>query len=144
MINATALSTALALAAAALSPPSGPWILTCDMPAPSGDHTAPGAERVFRIGPRLFQEWKPTTKQFGPNLCAAYTCARTAGRLEGTISSSTLSLTVSLDLATGRGAWRTLGASGLRTTHGTCSVEPQTAQPRPQTPPPSTARSPPS
>jgi hypothetical protein len=100
---------------------------------------APSAPRVFRIGPRQLQEWNPAYARFGPNLCAAHTCVRTPGRLEGTVSSSTLSLTISLDLAAGRGAWRTVGASDLPTSSGACSVKPAQPQPRPETP----ARGPP-
>jgi hypothetical protein len=132
MIHAAGMAAVLALAPAA-APPTGPWILTCDMAAPSDGQAASPSQRVFRIAPRVFQEWSPDSKRFGPNLCAAYSCARAPGRLEGTISSSTLNLTISLDLATRRGAWRTEGASGLSRTSGACAAKPE--QPRPQTGP---------
>jgi hypothetical protein len=124
MIHAAGMATALLLmAAGAPSAAANAWILTCNMAAPGEDPSGPNARRVFRLGRRLLQEWKPDQKQFGPNLCQSFSCIGASDRLQGVISSATLSLTISLDLATGRATWRTLGASGLRTTSGPCTVK---------------------
>jgi hypothetical protein len=100
------------------------WILTCNMPRAGEDANAQNAQRVFRIGRRLFQEWRPEEKQFGRNLCQAFSCIGSPDRLQGVLSSSTLSVTVTLDLTTHRATWRTVGASGLQATSGMCSVKP--------------------
>lgn len=130
----TALALALTLTAAG-APAQGPWILACNMAGPEEDQSGPNAHRMFRIGPQLFQAWNATANQFGPNLCASYSCRGDRARLEGEISTSTLVLTISLDLATHQGAWRTTGASNLRATHGPCSVKADDASARPSTPP---------
>jgi hypothetical protein len=128
----TALALALTLTAA--GPAQGPWVLTCNMTAPQEDQSGPNAHRMFRIGPQLFQAWNPTTNQFGPNLCSSYTCRGDQARLEGEISSTTLVLTIGLDLATHQATWRATGASNLRATNGPCTVKAD-QPPRPATPP---------
>lgn len=122
MPEAAAIATALALTAAAGTPGAGPWIVTCNMAGPGESPASANAQRVFRIGPHLFQEWKPEKNAFGRNLCVAFSCIGAQDRLEGVISSPTLSLTVTLEPATGRASWRALGATGLKTTSGPCAV----------------------
>jgi hypothetical protein len=107
-------SLLLAQSASAAPGPAGPWVLSCDMGA--------AAPRVFRIGPKLFQEWKPERRAFGSNLCLAFACHADRGTLEGVISSSTLILTISLDPATRQATWKTAGASGLSRTNGPCTI----------------------
>lgn len=119
----SALALALTLTAAAAPAAQGPWILTCNMTAQGEDQSGPNAHRMFRIGPQLFQAWNPAQSQFGPNLCASFTCRGDQSRLEGEISSTSLVLTVTLDRATQQGAWRATGASNLRATSGSCSVK---------------------
>ena len=119
----SALALALTLMAAGAPAAHGPFILTCNMTAPDEDQAGPNARRMFRMGPGLFQQWKPADQKFGPNMCNALRCRSDKDRLEGEISSSSLILTISLDLANGRAAWRTTGASGLRATSGACSVK---------------------
>jgi hypothetical protein len=130
MIDAAALGAALAIAAAPGPYGEGPWILTCNMAGPNESQTGPNAQRTFRIGRRLFQEWRPETKQFGRNLCQSLSCVGAPDKLQGVISSPTLSLTITLDLANGQASWRTLGASGLRVTSGPCTVRPDEAAPK--------------
>ena len=122
MIDAPVVAPAPAPAAAPAA--EAAWILTCNMAGPGESASSPNAKRVFRIGRRLFQEWKPAENQFGRNLCQAFSCIGTPDQLQGVISSSTLSLTVTLDLANHRASWRALGATGLRTTSGFCAVKP--------------------
>ena len=109
-----ALSAAAALAAGSPAPPT--WRLTCQM----------GAPRIFRIGPQLFEAWDAQTQRFGYNLCQSHACVGRKDLMEGEISSPSLTLTVSLDPRTGRASWRTLGASGLKTTSGPCEAKPET------------------
>jgi hypothetical protein len=104
----------------------GAWILNCQMPS-SGSGSS---ERVFRIAPRVFQEWKPADKAFGNNLCASFPCSADRNRLEGTISSSSVVLTVQVDRRTGGATWRTQGASNLATSTGACTIHKEAAQPR--------------
>jgi len=92
----------------------GPWIVTCDVGQPE--------PRVFRIAPRLFQEWRPERKQFGSNLCQSFACHGDRHRMEGSISSATLVFTVSLDVDRGQGSWRAIGSSGLSRRDGPCTV----------------------
>src|SRR5678816_1270752 len=123
---------ASALVAALLVQAAGPapalqrtWILKCDVGVANGVN-AP-ALRVFRVGPRLLQEWKPMQKKFGPNLCLSFTCKAADNALEGTISSASLMLTIKLDPQTKGATWQTFGASGLKRTNGPCTVGPDTA-----------------
>lgn len=103
------------------------WILTCQMPTPGAGATA-DARRTFRLGPKTFQERKPGQASFGSNLCRSYACASSRERMQGTLSSASLILTVSLDPRTRAATWRTTGASGLSRTSGDCSVEPEAAR----------------
>ena len=126
------LATALALAAAtgaaqAQALPPAPWIVTCDVSAPNGATDAAAGQRIFRVGPDLFQAWNPTEKAFGANLCHAFPCVRQADRLEGTISSATLNLTIAVDPQTGQATWRAAGASGLSRSNGPCTIKPEAA-----------------
>jgi hypothetical protein len=105
-------------ARAGAPPVEGAWILNCQMPS-SG--SAP-SERVFRIAPRVFQEWKPADKAFGNNLCASFPCSADRNRLEGTISSASVVLTVQVDRRTGGATWRTQGASNLAASTGACTI----------------------
>ena len=130
MIGSLAMAAALAAAsgAAAAAPAQAPWIVTCDVAAPSDATSDPAAgQRIFRVGPGLFQAWKPADKAFGANLCEAYPCVRQADRLEGTISSATVSLTIAVNPQAGTASWRTAGASGLSRSNGSCSLEPEAA-----------------
>jgi hypothetical protein len=113
----------LALSAPALdAAPAGPgtsgaWILNCRI------DDAARTVRTFRVAPRLLQEWKPADKRFGPNLCETFSCKADRERLEGTISSASLILTLSVDPRNGRGSWKTVGASGLKQTTGPCDAK---------------------
>lgn len=130
MTDAAAIAAALALVAAGAQHPPGPWILTCNMAGPGEDQNGPKAHRMFRIGPHLFEAWNPEKKAFGRNLCVSFSCVGSKDRLEGVISSPTLSLTVTLDPATGQASWRALGASNLKTTNGPCTARPDEAGPK--------------
>lgn len=121
---AALILSGVAGAARAAAPPAGPWILTCDMPSSAAPATT--AHRVFRIGPRLLQEWRPDDKRFGNNLCASFACAADRDRLEATISSPSLILTVQVDRRTGGATWRTQGASNLARSNGSCTIQPET------------------
>jgi hypothetical protein len=114
-----AAAGAAAQAAPPAGPAEGPWILTCDMPASETGAT----HRVFRIAPKVFQEWQPGRKTFGNNLCASFPCAADRDRLEGTISSTSVVLTVQVDRRTGGATWRTQGASNLARSTGACTIE---------------------
>ena len=96
----------------------GAWILHCQMPSTA----SASSERVFRIAPRVFQEWKPADKAFGHNLCASFPCSANRNRLEGTISSPSVVLTVQVDRRTGGATWRTQGASNLAASTGACTI----------------------
>jgi hypothetical protein len=102
--------------------PAGAWILTCDMPR----REAPADKRVFRLGPKLFQERNASTGSYGYNLCDAFPCVARADRMEGTIRSTTLSLTISLDPTARQASWRAEGASGLSRSSGACLVSADT------------------
>lgn len=115
MNSAGVLLAALLLPAAA-SPAQGPWIATCDV--------GEAAPRIFRIGPKLFQQWKPEDGKFGSNLCLSFTCHGDGHLLSGQISSSSVILTITLDLDRKAGSWKTVGASGLSRKEGPCSVKP--------------------
>jgi hypothetical protein len=105
----------------------GAWILNCQMPS----NGSASSERVFRIAPRVFQEWKPADKAFGNNLCASFPCSADRNRLEGTISSPSVVLTVQVDRRTGGASWSTQGASNLATSKGACTIRKEAAgQPR--------------
>lgn len=114
--------TAGAAAMAAPAPAEGPWILTCDMPSAT---SSASATRVFRIAPKVFQEWRPADKTFGNNLCASFPCSADRNRLEGTISSSSVVFTVQVDRRTGGATWRTQGASNLAKSTGACTIHPE-------------------
>lgn len=130
MILASGFAGALALAAAA----QGPWILNCSMPQHGGAADAQ-AQRVFRIGPRLFQERRPGEKDFGPNLCDLFSCVADRDRMEAAIRSATLDLKIIYDRASGRAEWSTVGASNLSATSGFCTVRPESAAPATGAPP---------
>lgn len=119
---------ALALSAVAIAPipeparaAAGYAVLTCDMTSAS-DPAA--AQRIFRIAPHSLQEWKASQREFGSNLCLAHTCSVDKRRLTGTISSSSLTITVTLERAAQHATWRAVGASGLSKSSGTCTVGP--------------------
>lgn len=121
----TPLLAALLLAAASTPAASaGSWVLKCDISAVPGGGASPAATRTFRLAPGVFQEWRASDQRFGPNLCASFSCRRTAGRLEGSISSASVILTIALEPAQRRATWRTMGASGMKRTSGLCAVEP--------------------
>ena len=130
------LRVGLALAAlflgAAAPAPGKPasWILRCDIPQPAKAGPAASGPRTLRIAPKVLQEWNPTDKKFGPNLCDSFQCRWAARRLEGTLTSASLMVTVQVDASRKRASWRTQGASGLKKTSGSCSVEPETGSTR--------------
>src|SRR5436190_21855464 len=105
-MTAAILAVGLMQATAGAAPGAGPWIVSCDMPAADA---APGAatHRTFRLGPQLFQEWQPGSRSFGSNLCLSFPCTRDKGRLEGSISSNSLVVTIRLDPAANAASWRT-------------------------------------
>ena len=112
------------LAPSAAAHAQSPVVLACQLPAASaaGAAAAAPAERLFRVAPGSFQEWDAAQRKFGTNLCAAYACAKTPDRTEGSIGSASVSYTVGILHATGEGYWRATGASGLATDHGPCRV----------------------
>ena len=84
-ISVLALLAAQPVAVAA--PPTGAQparavILACNLPTRSvaGAPATGSGERIFRIAPGSFQEWNSTRREFGGNLCGAYTCVRTANK----------------------------------------------------------------
>jgi hypothetical protein len=93
------------------------WILRCQV------DSATQATRTFRVAPKVLQEWRPGDKRFGPNLCETFSCKVDRDKLEGSISSASLILTLRVDQQSGQGSWSTLGASGLKQTSGPCAVE---------------------
>jgi hypothetical protein len=127
-MSVNALAPILAVALAAAQPPVAErWILTCDIPSGPANAAQPAAPRVFRLGPKLFQEWKPDTNRFGTNLCEAFTCAADRDNLTGTLTSASVILTVTMNPASGSGGWTTTGATNLPQTQGRCTAEPETA-----------------
>jgi hypothetical protein len=117
-----ALLSGLALMAQAAMP--APVVLSCSMPARlvAGAASAPPSERIFRVGAGSFQEWDAAQRKFGGNLCGAFTCRKTADRLEGNIGSASVTYTVGIVTGTSEGYWRAVGASGLAATKGACRV----------------------
>ena len=114
---APALPLALLLLQAA--PQSGParsWILTCDV----ASNPSQPAVRVFRQAPGQFQEWSTENQAFGPNLCLSFSCRADRSRLEGTIQGATLIFTVTLKPSGRSAVWRSVGATGLSRTTGSC------------------------
>jgi hypothetical protein len=101
-----------------------PVILACNLPvqAVAGAAVVPPAERVFRVAPGSFQEWDARKQAFGENFCAAFACAKTPGRMEGNISSASVSYTVGVVSGTSEGYWRATGASGLAAKQGACRI----------------------
>lgn len=100
------------------------FIATCDVGPPGQGQQGP-ATRVFRVAPGSLQEWQAEHKAFGPNLCLSFSCTGERGKLEGRIESASLIFTLALDPAAKTAAWRTVGASGLARTSGTCEVKPE-------------------
>jgi hypothetical protein len=113
----TILFIALLAPGLAESPDGEAWILRCRVD--SAEQTV----RTFRVAPQLLQEWRPADRRFGPNLCQTFSCKADRDKLEGVISSASLILTLRIDRATSQGSWSTVGASGLRQTHGPCSAK---------------------
>lgn len=112
-----ALLTALLVPGPADASAGEAWILRCQV------DSAQQTVRTFRVAPRMLQEWKPTGESFGPNLCEVFSCTADRERLEGVITSASLILTLRVDRASGRGSWKTVGASGLNQTSGPCAAE---------------------
>ena len=119
------------LAQSAAAHAQSPVVLACKLPAANVAGTPASAERIFRVAPGSFQEWDAAQRKFGANLCAAYTCAKTAERSEGSIGSASVTYTVGVVHATGEGYWRATGASGLATDHGSCRIAAAPQAPRP-------------
>ena len=120
------------LAQSAVARAQSPVVLACTLPAASTAASAAApAERLFRVAPGSFQEWDPAQRRFGANLCAAYACAKTADRSEGSIGSASVTYTVGVVHATGEAYWRATGASGLAADHGPCRIAtaPETSRP---------------
>jgi len=124
-VPSTALLVPLLALALADPPTSDALILRCRI------DSATQTTRTFRVAPRLLQEWKPAEKRFGPNLCEVFSCTADRAKLEGVIASASLILTLSVDRASGRGSWKTVGASGLKQTTGPCAVEREKPPPKP-------------
>ena len=127
-----AASAALALLAAASAPTQAPWILTCSVTPPAGTPGAAPTNRIFRVGAGLLQEWQPAEHEFGVNRCLANSCVAEKGRLEGVISSATVILTISLDPEAGKASWRTVGASNLGASSGSCALKHDSAKAKPK------------
>jgi|GraSoiStandDraft_4_1057263.scaffolds.fasta_scaffold44035_3 hypothetical protein len=123
----SAAGAILAAALAAALPPPETWILSCDIPRVGDSASARTAPRVFKLGPKLFQEWKADTNRFGTNLCEAFTCAADRDQLTGTLTSASVILTVTMNPAAGAGGWMTTGATNLSRTHGRCTAKPEKA-----------------
>lgn len=121
-----AVTLAMLQLAAAAPPPQERWILRCEVGAPDMPATRMPAVRTFRVGPGLLQEWKASDQAFGQNLCLVFPCKADRQRLEGTISSSSLMLTLRLDRKARTASWRTVGASGMARTSGPCAAQPET------------------
>jgi hypothetical protein len=121
---AAGLMSAVLQQASAAIVPQGPWILTCDVASPG--ESGP-SQRIFRVGPKLFQEWKPDSKSFGYNMCSSFNCRTDRGKLEGQISSPSVVLTITLDPKARQANWRTLGAAGQKRTSGPCSIKKDTS-----------------
>lgn len=120
MLSLTAAALLMQVAGPGPSALPAAWILTCDV----GTVATPGrpSQRIFRVAPRLLQEWKPAQRNFGPNLCISFPCKVSSDGLQGTVSSASLTLTIRLDRQNGVASWRTQGASGNRRTSGPCAV----------------------
>jgi hypothetical protein len=114
-------AVAIGLAAALAAVQAKAWILTCDMHREGG----PPA-RTFRIAPQVFQELDPDTKRWGPDLCKSFPCVVRRGVMEGEISSPTVVLTIRFDPKTRAASWRTMGATAMKRSSGSCSVRPDT------------------
>jgi hypothetical protein len=112
-----ALLVALLAPGPANAPSGQAWILRCQV------DSAQQTVRTFRVAPRMLQEWRPIDESFGPNLCEVFSCTADRERLEGVITSASLILTLRVDQASGRGSWKTVGASGLKQTSGPCGAE---------------------
>ncbi|MET0293528.1 MAG: hypothetical protein ABW042_00805 [Phenylobacterium sp.] len=97
------------------------WVLRCDL-GPSVDPSTPRV-RVFRIGPGVLQEWRAGSDRFGSTMCSTLTCKVSPQRLEGSVGSASLILTIRMDPATRQASWSTVGASGLKQVQGGCAVE---------------------
>src|SRR5690242_4671280 len=95
-------------APAAGAPEAGAWILTCDVGGATAA-AAGGGRRVFRLARRRLQEWSPTMKSFGPNLCDVFVCRTDPQRLEGTITAASAALTIAANPAARTATWSTQG-----------------------------------
>ncbi|MES3026691.1 MAG: hypothetical protein V4820_02415 [Pseudomonadota bacterium] len=113
-----------------------PRFLSCDIPSPIGiEGSASDARigpRIFRITPGSFSEWNSRDHEFGPSLCEAFTCIADAKRVEGTISSASMTYKIGVDRATGGGYWRAKGASNLPRIEGSCSLVADPSPPHPK------------
>lgn len=85
-------------------------------------------DRIFRLAPDNFQEWKADEKRFGANLCRNFKCVRSAEKLEGTVQSSSVSYTIGIDRNTRAGYWRSQGATGFSESSGACRETTDPAQ----------------
>ncbi len=112
-----------------------PRFLSCDIPSPIGTEESASAHigpRIFRIAPGSFSEWNSRYHEFGPSLCGAFTCIADAKRVEGTISSASMTYNIGVDRTTGGGYWRAKGASNLPRTEGSCSLVADPSPPHPK------------
>lgn len=64
-------------------------------------------------------------KSFGPNLCEVFACRTDPQRLEGTITSASMALTIAANPAARTASWSTQGATNLDRTSGPCTMEPE-------------------
>ncbi|WP_436013781.1 hypothetical protein [Phenylobacterium sp. LjRoot219] len=122
------VGVAAALLQAGGGPLQGAWRVTCDVAA-SPVQQEPRQPRVFRLAPRTLQEWSPVSKDFGPNLCGVFVCTTDGGRLEGTITTASMILTIAADPAARQATWRIKGASASGRSSGACTMEPERSQP---------------
>jgi hypothetical protein len=125
-VLSVAFASIVLLMQAPAGAPNSPssWIVSCDLGS-KGD----AGPRVFRLGPEVFQEWKPETRSFGPNLCQSFQCLADASRLQGTIRSTTLTVTIQVEPGRQEATWQTQGASGLSRTSGACTIQPDKPSP---------------
>jgi hypothetical protein len=131
MTPTAALALSLLLQASAPQPP-GAFVLKCDMTGTRAGWGNAEVWRTFRLAPNSFQEWKADEGKFGPNLCSSYACSADKDRLQGTIGSATLIVTVELSADRRNATWSATGASGLARSSGVCLIQPQSNAAKPE------------
>ncbi|MGH6965148.1 MAG: hypothetical protein ACREE0_11740 [Phenylobacterium sp.] len=133
MTPTAALALGLLLQASAASTPSADaFVLKCDMTGTRAGWGNAEVWRTFRLAPNSFQEWKADEGKFGPNLCSSYACSADKNRLQGTIGSATLIVTVELSSDRRKATWSATGASGLSRSNGVCLIQPHVSAIKPE------------